>query len=72
MANIREIIGAELRALRLSRGLTTRELAEMAQVGQSHIVRIEAGKYNLRVDTASRIAAALGAEFRIIEKEQPG
>ena len=60
-------IGSQLRALRIERGLTTRQLAEAADTSHSHIVRIEAGRYNLRVDTVERICKALGARL-IIEK----
>lgn len=72
MNDIREHIGAELRALRLEKGLTTRELAELTGLGQSHIVRIEAGKYAVRIDTVETIARALGAKLTIdkVEKEQ--
>lgn len=66
--NIRETIGAELRALRLSKGLTTRELAEVVGIDHSHIVRIESGKYNVKIDTVEALAAALDAGLTIKKK----
>lgn len=66
--NIREKIGAELRALRLSKELTTRELAEVVGMDHSHIVRIESGKYNVRIDTVGALAAALDAEITLKKK----
>ena len=66
--NIREKIGAELRALRLSKELTTRELAEVVGIDHSHIVRIESGKYNVRIDTVDALAAALDAEITLKKK----
>lgn len=63
--NIRQRIGAELRALREAKGLTTRELAELAGLDHSHIAKIERGAYNLRVDTLHKVATALGAEIKI-------
>ena len=66
--NIREKIGAELRALRLSKGLTTRELAEVVGMDHSHIVRIESGKYNVRIDTVDALTAALDAEITLKKK----
>ena len=63
--DLRARIGAQLRAIREERGLSTRELAELAGVGQAHIVRIENGKYNLRIDTLNTIAEALDAEIKI-------
>lgn len=66
--NIRKKIGAELRALRLSKGLTTRALAELVAMDHSHIVRIESGKYNVRIDTVEAIAAALDVEITLKQK----
>lgn len=66
--NIRETIGAELRALRLSKGLTTRELAEVVGIDHSHIVRIERGMYNVKIDTVEALAAALDAGLTIKKK----
>ncbi len=63
--NIREEIGTQLRALREAKGLTTRELAELAGIDYSHIAKIERGTYNLRVDTLHKVATALGAEIKI-------
>ena len=63
--SIREKIGAELRALREAKGLTTRELAELAGLDHSHIAKIERGTYNLRIDTLDKVASALGAEIKI-------
>lgn len=64
---IREKIGAELRALRLKNKLSTRDLAEVVGIAHSHIVRIENGKYNVRIETAEQIAAALGASLMVVE-----
>lgn len=63
--NSRTIIGAELRALREAKGLTTRELAERCGLTHSHIVRIESGRYGFSIDTLDKLTTALGAEFDI-------
>lgn len=67
--DIRHTLGRQLRALRIERGLTTRQLAEAADTSQAHIVRIEAGRYNLRVDTVERICNALGARLIIKKRD---
>lgn len=67
---IREKIGAELRALRLKNKLSTRDLAEVVGIAHSHIVRIENGKYNVRIETAEQIAAALGASLMVVENSK--
>lgn len=63
--DIRQRIGSELRALRQSKGLTTRELAEKAGIIQSHIVRIENGKYGISIDTLNKLCQSLDAEITI-------
>jgi transcriptional regulator with XRE-family HTH domain len=63
--NVRQRIGTQLRALREAKGLTTRELAELADIDHSHIAKIERGAYNLRVDTLYKVATALGAVIKI-------
>lgn len=63
--NIRQRIGAELRALREAKGLTTRELAERCGLIHSHIVRIESGRYGFSIDTLDKLTTALGVELRL-------
>ena len=63
--DIRQRIGAELRALREAKGYTVRELAERAGLVHSHIVRIEGGKYSITLDTLEALCKALGATIRI-------
>lgn len=67
---IRRRIGAELRALRTKKGLTTRDLAVITGISQSHIVRIEAGKYGARIDTIETLARAIDAKLTISLKEK--
>lgn len=68
--DIRQRIGAELRATRYDRGLTTRQLEELSGVGHSHIVRIESGRYNVRLDILDKLATALGCDITIKEKNK--
>ncbi|AHF89095.1 putative transcriptional regulator [Opitutaceae bacterium TAV1] len=59
--NSLEILCANLRNLRLSRGLTQEVLAEKAGVTCRHYQDIEAGRRpGLQVATVDRLAAALG------------
>jgi transcriptional regulator with XRE-family HTH domain len=59
-------LAGELLALRKSRGLTQRQLAEKTGVHQSEISRIEAAHANPTLDTVAVLAGALGAEFRLV------
>ena len=70
--NIRQRIGAELRALREAKGLTTRELAERCGLIHSHIVRIESGRYGFTIDTLNTVCTALGAEIDITSQFMTG
>lgn len=66
MSSLREKVGAELKALRLSRNLTTVQLSELAGIGRAHISHIENGKYNIRLDTIEQLLAALDGEIIIM------
>lgn len=67
--NIRQRIGAELRTLRETKGLTTREVAEQSGLIHSHIVRIESGRYGFTIDTLNAICKVLGATIKITSNE---
>ena len=47
-------------------GMTQGELAERCGLAQSHIARIEAGKYSVGFDTLQQIAEALGGVIDIV------
>lgn len=51
---------------RLAKKLTQEELARKAGVNQTTIARIESGTNNPTVATVSRVAAALGKEFKLV------
>jgi transcriptional regulator with XRE-family HTH domain len=51
--------------MREAKGLTTRELAELAGLTHSHIVRIESGYYGFSIDTLDKLVSALGAVIKI-------
>lgn len=63
-------IGEELRALRLSRGLTLRELAAISGIVNNRIYSIEKGLNSPSVKTLSTLCAALGAELHIAKLEE--
>ena len=61
----RQRIGQDIAQLRKEQGMTQQELADISNIGRSHLVRIEQGKYNLQLDTLASIAQALGCEVNI-------
>ena len=65
----RKAIGESIRELRIAQGWTKEQLAEIAGITSSNLGRIEAGRYAVNIDVLNKIAIALGAELRMIEKE---
>ncbi len=59
MKNTKELLGARIREIRKARELTQEQLAEMVDVEQKHISRIEVGKNFPTIDRLERIAEAL-------------
>ncbi|MFT3914122.1 MAG: helix-turn-helix transcriptional regulator [Anaeromyxobacteraceae bacterium] len=60
-------LAGELLSLRKARGLTQRQLSQLAGVQQSEISRIEAAHANPTVGTVAALARALGAEVRLVK-----
>ena len=58
-------MGAQLKALRNSKGVTLRQLEKMSGIRNNHIARIEAGKYNVTIDTIAMLVSVLGGELTI-------
>lgn len=53
----------DLKAIRIERGLTLKQVAEQAGVCESYISHIENGKQSMPVHTAKKIAAVLGFDW---------
>jgi transcriptional regulator with XRE-family HTH domain len=56
-------LGGRLRAIRLARRLTLRDVAEAAGVSESFVSQLERGRSSASVATLQRLAAALGLEI---------
>ena len=65
----RKAMGESIRELRIAQGWTQEQLAEIAGITAANVRRIEAGKYAVSIDVLNKIAIALNAELRFIEKE---
>lgn len=59
MGNELKALGSRIKAVRESRGLSIRDLAELAGINKSQIVRIESGQSDPHYTTLLRIARAL-------------
>jgi transcriptional regulator with XRE-family HTH domain len=62
MPDLKHGLGSRVRDLRVLRGLSQAELATLSKVSQPTISDIEGGA-GLRVETAARLATALGVEL---------
>lgn len=63
-AELRATFGANFKAARLAAGVSQEAVADSAGLGRAHISRIEAGSINITLETASKLAVAVGADAR--------
>jgi transcriptional regulator with XRE-family HTH domain len=66
--NDRERIGKRIAELRKESGYSQEKLSELSGVGVAHIGRIELGRYNVGVETLSKIAAVFGMDVDFCKK----
>ena len=64
----RKVMGENIRRLRTAQGWEQEQLAQIAGITTSNVRSVEAGKYAVNSDVLNKIAGALGAELRMIEK----
>lgn len=65
----RKAMGESIRAMLTAQGWEQEQLAQIAGITVANVRSIEAGKYAVNIDVLNKIAVALGAELRMIEKE---
>lgn len=65
----RERIGQRVADLRKAAGMTQRQLGDACGLQNSHIARIEKGKYSVGFDTLQAIAEALGCTVDFTEMQ---
>ena len=58
-------IGGQIKALRLKKGMTQKDLAEKLHISQQIISRIEKGRQNVSLDTLKKITTKLGGKVEI-------
>lgn len=64
----RKAMGESIRAMRTAQGWTQEQLAYIAGITSANVRSIEAGKYAVNIDVLNKIAGALNAELRMVEK----
>ena len=65
----RKAMGESIRAMRTAQGCEQEQLAQIAGITAANVRSIEACKYAVNIDVLNKIAGALNAELRLIEKE---
>ena len=59
-----KVVGAKIKALRVKRGLTQDQLADLAGLNRTHLWRVETGLQSPTVNTLKIIADALEVRVR--------
>lgn len=59
-------LGTMIREAREAKGLSQTELARLSDVPRTNISRIESGRYNVSIDTISRLGAVLGVKIALV------
>lgn len=60
----RRIFAASVRKLRLARGLSQEELAELSDLHRTYVGSVERGERNISIDNMERLANALRVDLR--------
>lgn len=60
--------GVWLASLRIKKGLTQKEFADMAQIDRSTVSKIEAGKWNFTTEFIEKYLTVLGFDVEFIER----
>ncbi|WP_158602369.1 helix-turn-helix domain-containing protein [Cohnella endophytica] len=61
--SVSQLIGARVRSIRKSKGLTQEQLAELASTSHSYIGDLERGERNVTLQSLEKVSEALGVNF---------
>lgn len=64
-------IGLQIRSLRLNRGHTQAELAQLAGTTRQKLIEIEQGSLSVSMNAYARVFAALGTEVKLVPVSMP-
>lgn len=67
--NARLVYARNLRALRVNRGLSQEDLANLAGLHRTYIGSVERGERNISIDNMERLARALGVTISDLLKD---
>lgn len=63
---ILKVFGFNMKVMRMKKGLTQFQLAEILNVHEKHICKIETGKQNITLKTLAKISNALDVEESVL------
>ncbi|MFG6386069.1 MAG: helix-turn-helix domain-containing protein [Muribaculaceae bacterium] len=66
---IRTEIGTKIRNAREAAALSQQQLADLAGIDRTNVAKIETGRYNVTLETLSRICTAMGLNLDLIAPE---
>ena len=66
----RKAMGESIRKMRTAQGWEQEQLAQIAGITTANVRSVEAGKYAVNIDVLNKSTGALGAELRMMAKEQ--
>jgi transcriptional regulator with XRE-family HTH domain len=66
---VRRIIGGWLKQMREDKGYTMKQLAEILEIDEATVSKIEAGKWNFGIDTVTEFAQALDFYVFFVPKD---
>lgn len=64
MKSTKELLGARIKELRKTRGMSQEELSEKVNIDPKHLSRIEVGRGFPSLDTLEKLADALNVELK--------
>ena len=68
MADILKVFGANVRSLRMKKGLSQEKFAELAELHRTYITELESGRRNVALKNIEKIAKALGVSIGALFK----
>lgn len=66
-SSFREQIGNKLKAVRLSKELSLKQVADMSEMTEATISKIENGKWSVSLDVLERVCNALGVTLAVVD-----